>query len=93
MHLADHLALKDMIELKRLGSGPAKDRRDAVIRLLDRAWFRRAWVYQEAVVAAEVEVYCGYLCVPFGILARLVLSTLSHEARGRWHLEYKVQEK
>jgi hypothetical protein len=62
---------------------------------LNRAWFRRAWIYQEVIVAAEVEVYCGNLCIPFDSLARLVLSTyyLSKvEKDGIWSGKIKRSE-
>ena len=87
MHLEDQLALKYMVNLTNSEAGSAKQSRDAVIDCLNRAWFRRAWVYQEAIVAAEVEVYCGYFCVSFDILARLVLSVyflMKIEKDGLW---------
>lgn len=91
-HKVDQLVLKDLIDLDRYGAGPAKARRDAIVRFLNRAWFRRAWVYQEAIVAAEVEVYWGYLCLDFDILARLVLSTyylVKTEKDGLWSRKFK----
>jgi hypothetical protein len=77
------------------GTGPARRRREAVIRFLNRTWFRRAWVYQEAVVAADVEVYWGSFCVPFDILARLVLSTYyltKIEKYGIWSRKFKKSQ-
>jgi hypothetical protein len=75
IHLMDQLAVNDLIDVASFGAGQANERREAVVRFLGRAWFRRAGVYQEAVVAAEVEVYCGEFCVSFDILARMVLAT------------------
>lgn len=74
MNFKDQLAVKNLINIAAFGDGLAKERREAVVQFLGRAWFRRAWVYQEAIVAAEVEVYCGEFCVSFDILARMVLA-------------------
>ncbi|KID85912.1 Heterokaryon incompatibility [Metarhizium guizhouense ARSEF 977] len=46
-------------------------RRQAVTRLLNRAWFSRVWVFQEAVVSPEVEAIYGSLKLPLEELARL----------------------
>lgn len=91
MHLKDQRAVMDLI--KPVNSETvseatsAKARREAVVRFLGRAWFRRAWVYQEAIVAAEVEVYCGKFYVSFDILARMVLAIYYYtkiEEDGVW---------
>ena len=47
-------------------------RREVLERFLNRAWFRRAWVYQEAVVAKEVDVLMGRLTLPFEFVAELI---------------------
>ena len=47
-------------------------RQQAVTRLLNRTWFSRVWVFQEAIVSREVEVMYGSLKFPLGDLFRLV---------------------
>ncbi|KAB5513476.1 heterokaryon incompatibility protein-domain-containing protein [Coniochaeta sp. 2T2.1] len=46
-------------------------RRQAVTRLLNRTWFSRVWVFQEAVVSPKVEVIYGSLKIPLKELFRL----------------------
>jgi hypothetical protein len=63
-------------------------RREALIRLLGRNWFRRAWCYQEAVVADKVEMVWGSLHLPFDFVAGLILSTyglFKGEEDGKWY--------
>jgi hypothetical protein len=48
--------------------------REAIERLLNRDWFCRAWVYQEAVVSTSVEVVWGGLSIPFNFVAWLVIA-------------------
>ncbi|KAK4078861.1 hypothetical protein Purlil1_11799 [Purpureocillium lilacinum] len=45
--------------------------RQAVTRLLNRTWFSRVWVFQEAVVSPDVEVIWGSLHLPLKELFRL----------------------
>ncbi|PMD48141.1 HET-domain-containing protein [Hyaloscypha variabilis F] len=47
-------------------------RQDAVTNLLNRDWFTRAWVFQEAVLSKELFVRCGGMEVPFVKLKRLI---------------------
>ena len=46
-------------------------RRQALIRLLNRSWFSRAWVFQEAVKSPHVDILCGSLEMPLKVLMRL----------------------
>ncbi|KAH0591664.1 hypothetical protein MHUMG1_10605 [Metarhizium humberi] len=46
-------------------------RLQAVTRLLNRTWFSRVWVFQEAVVSPEVQVIYGSLKLSLGELFRL----------------------
>ncbi|KAI3573980.1 heterokaryon incompatibility protein-domain-containing protein [Fusarium oxysporum f. sp. albedinis] len=54
-------------------------RRQAVTRLLNRTWFSRVWVFQEAVVSPEVEVIYGSLELPLKELFRLTRSIFGVE--------------
>jgi hypothetical protein len=45
--------------------------RQAVTRFLNRTWFSRVWVFQEAVVSPEVQVIYGSLTLPLKELFRL----------------------
>jgi Heterokaryon incompatibility protein (HET) len=45
---------------------------DAVTNVLNRDWFTRAWIFQEAVLSKELIVRCGGMEVPFMKLKRLV---------------------
>ena len=46
--------------------------REAITRLLNRSWFSRSWIYQEAVVSSEVIVKCGGLELSLEKLIRLI---------------------
>ncbi|KAH0559818.1 hypothetical protein GP486_003666 [Trichoglossum hirsutum] len=56
----------------------------ALTNLLNRRWFSRAWVYQEATVSESVEVMCGGMQLSLEILLRLVhaVYTLENEEGG-----------
>ncbi|PNP86585.1 hypothetical protein FNYG_00077 [Fusarium nygamai] len=54
-------------------------RRQAVARLLNRTWFSRVWVFQEAVVSPMVEVIYGSLKLPLKELFRLTRATFEVE--------------
>jgi len=52
--------------------GVGNRRQNAVTNLLNRDWFTRAWVFQEAVLSKELSVRCGGMEVPFVKLKRLI---------------------
>ncbi|RYO12110.1 hypothetical protein AA0111_g12645 [Alternaria arborescens] len=54
-------------------------RRQAVTRLLNRTWFSRVWVFQEAVVSPEVKVVYGSLELPLKELLRLTRAVFEVE--------------
>ncbi|KAH7159348.1 heterokaryon incompatibility protein-domain-containing protein [Fusarium sp. MPI-SDFR-AT-0072] len=54
-------------------------RRQAVTRLLNRTWFSRVWVFQEAVVSLEVKVVYGSLELPLKELFRLTRAVFAVE--------------
>jgi hypothetical protein len=54
-------------------------RRQAVTRLLNRTWFSRVWIFQEAVVSPEVEVIYGSLKLPLQELFRLTRAVFEVE--------------
>ncbi|KAK3312636.1 heterokaryon incompatibility protein-domain-containing protein [Apodospora peruviana] len=71
-----------------ISSGPL----DVLERFLNRAWFRRAWVYQEAVVASRVEMIWGHLSLPFEFIVNLIQTIYSITKGGRdggWHKRLK----
>jgi hypothetical protein len=92
IYVLDQKALWNLINLQNYSDGLSLNRREVLKRFLNRAWFRRAWVYQEAVVAADVEIVWGYLRLPFEFVAGLVLATYSlvkGEEDGKWSKEIK----
>lgn len=54
-------------------------RRQAVTRLLNRTWFSRVWVFQEAVISPDVEVIYGSLKLPLKELFRLTRTVFEVE--------------
>ncbi|KAE9376315.1 HET-domain-containing protein [Stipitochalara longipes BDJ] len=52
--------------------GVGTRRQDAVTNLLNRDWFTRAWVFQEAVLSKELVFRCGGIEVPFANFKRLI---------------------
>jgi hypothetical protein len=52
--------------------GVGKLRQDAITNLLNRDWFTRAWVFQEAVLSKELLVRCGGMEVSFAKFKRLI---------------------
>lgn len=56
--------------LERSGSRGSR-RRHALVRLLNRPWFSRVWIFQEAVMSSTVTIKCGSLQMPFEILRRI----------------------
>jgi hypothetical protein len=71
----DQEILYEMIDFKICKDRLAKNRRDALVGFLNRQWFGRAWVYQEAVVSADLAVILGDYFFSFDVLVRLVYST------------------
>jgi hypothetical protein len=59
-------------------------RREAMIRLMNRSWFSRAWIFQECVVSSNVQIVLGSIQVPFDQFVSLPtgLQSLEHDAGG-----------
>jgi hypothetical protein len=88
----DQTALSSLIDWKKDSDGLSYQRRNALRHFLDLEWFRRAWVYQEVVVAADVQMIWGFLHMSFEFVAGLVFSTYSlvkGEEVGNWGKEIK----
>jgi Heterokaryon incompatibility protein (HET) len=83
MHLMDQFAVNDLIDVASFGAGQANERREGVVRFLGRAWLRRAWVYQEAIVAAEVDRHLGTGWCSRRIISRGWRKTESGAKRSR----------
>jgi hypothetical protein len=49
----------------RQAQSPAYNKRVAIGRLLNRGWFDRAWVYQEAAVSSHLTVQVGGHSIDF----------------------------
>ncbi|KAH7140406.1 heterokaryon incompatibility protein-domain-containing protein [Dactylonectria estremocensis] len=62
-----------------IAMSPKQRRRQAVTRLLNRTWFSRVWVFQEAVVSPKVEVIYGSLKLPLKELFRLARAVFKVE--------------
>lgn len=45
-----------------------------VISLLQRPWFRRTWIIQEAVLARRAQIICGKQSVSWAVLERVVIA-------------------
>jgi hypothetical protein len=52
--------------------GVGERRQDAITHLLNRDWFTRAWIFQEAVLSKKLILRCGGLEVPFDKFKRLI---------------------
>lgn len=52
---------------------------DPIINLLRRPWFRRTWVFQEAVLARRGRVICGDQSIPWAVLERSVEAMTLHK--------------
>jgi hypothetical protein len=57
--------------------------RQPLTRLLNRSWFSRAWVFQEAVKSAYVTVLCGSLELSLDLLLRLTQATFAIEVEDK----------
>lgn len=71
----DQEVLYQMVHFKVCTDGLARSRREALVSFLNQRWFGRAWVYQEAVVSANLDVILGSYLFSFDLLVRLVYST------------------
>lgn len=49
-----------------------KRRREAVTHLLNRDWFTRAWIFQQAVLSKELIIKCGGMQIPFDKFKHLI---------------------
>ncbi|KXX75276.1 Heterokaryon incompatibility protein 6, OR allele [Madurella mycetomatis] len=65
--IMDLLPRMKPIEEKEFDWGP-------VINLLQRQWFERTWIIQEAVLARRAQVICGNQSVPWAALERVVIA-------------------
>ncbi|OAL06217.1 HET-domain-containing protein [Phaeosphaeriaceae sp. SRC1lsM3a] len=92
LRVRDRDLLRTILQGETGPTGITWTRREVLIRFLGRDWFRRAWVYQEAVVATKVEVVWGRLRVSLDLVAALVLSAYSFfksEEGGKWYKQLK----
>lgn len=57
---------------------------DALVRILNREWFSRAWIFQEAVLSKSLSIQCGQTELPFHGLIRLseAVYTVENQAAG-----------
>jgi hypothetical protein len=88
LRVFDQDLLTELLQGEGRPDGSSRSRREVLIRFLGRNWFRRAWVYQEVVVAAKVEMVWGSLHLPFDFVAGLILSSYSifkSEDDGKWY--------
>ncbi len=53
----------------------------AVANLLQRPWFQRTWIIQEAVLAKRAQVVCGNQSVPWAALERVVIAMNLYSGR------------
>jgi hypothetical protein len=70
--MLDHMAVRALVGLGVDGDDRSKDRLNLLERFLNRPWFRRAWVYQEVVVAPKIEMIWGDLSLPFDFIVALI---------------------
>ncbi|KAL2678513.1 hypothetical protein Neosp_009260 [[Neocosmospora] mangrovei] len=47
---------------------------DPIINLLQRPWFQRTWIIQEAILAKRAQVFCGDEYIPWAMLERVVVA-------------------
>lgn len=59
-------------------------RHQALVRLLNRSWFSRAWIFQEAVKSSQVLLLCGSLTMLLETLLRLshAVFEIEEESKG-----------
>jgi len=89
---SNHEILRTLIGLGADGDDRSQGRLEVLERFLNRAWFRRAWVYQEAVVAPTIQVMWGNLTLPFDFIVDLVRTFFSITKTGLdegWHKRLK----
>jgi hypothetical protein len=63
---------------------------DSVETLFSCSWFRRAWIVQETVTAAEVRVVCGKWLIDFGDLHQAV-QIVHSETQASAHISSRFQ--
>ncbi|KAI1171008.1 HET-domain-containing protein [Nemania sp. FL0916] len=98
--IAQDTAEMMQICIKSLGTSQAKlfedfDQRavqTALMNLLSRPWFRRAWVIQEFVVSPNVDMYCGKTMCEWGSFSMMFYYSFveakimqMHELRNNYH--------
>jgi hypothetical protein len=69
--------LASIIGFQIYGSQVARPRLVALKRLLRNPWFRRMWVVQEIVVAADLNIMYGDVTIPWPVLALLAANARS----------------
>ncbi|KAI8716125.1 HET domain-containing protein [Fusarium sp. LHS14.1] len=52
---------------------------DPIINLLQRPWFQRTWIIQEAILAKRARVFCGDESIPWAMLERVVIAMNSYK--------------
>ncbi|KAG6358534.1 hypothetical protein INS49_012051 [Diaporthe citri] len=55
--------------------------RDVEIDVLSRPWFRRLWVFQEAVLSRSLSIQCGYRRISWDDFSKTVLQSERHQDR------------
>jgi hypothetical protein len=55
------------------------EKREALTKLLNREWFSRAWIFQEAVLSNNVKMQCGDIEFSFDTLMRLADAVYEEE--------------
>lgn len=64
--------------------------RDSLIKLLERNWFKRCWIFQEVIVASEIDIMCGTWRQPW---QALLFMTMALDFRGeKGHASYHRSE-
>lgn len=64
------------------------DLRDVDIDVLSRPWFRRLWVFQEAVVSRSLSLQCGHRRVPWDDFSEILLLSPRLHDRYAFSLSY-----
>lgn len=61
--------------------------RDVEIDVLSRPWFRRLWVFQEAVLSRTLSIQCGYRRIAWDDFSKTVLESDRHDDRYGFSLQ------
>lgn len=63
--------IKPRLDLQDRSNSRDSWRRHAIVRLLNRPWFSRVWIFQEAVKSPTVTITCGSLEMSLEVLRRI----------------------